>query len=308
MMLFDLLPVCLSLFDGEGGAQGDTTASSANTQPDNSGALVNGQQDGQLDAGAEKVKDVEVTSNTLEERRKAFRDLVNGEYKDIYTQETQRIINRRFKEAQANEQRWQAYQPVLDTLMERYNITDGDAEKLMEAVDNDHAYWSEAAEAEGLTEEQYKEVRRLRRENAELIRAEEQRQQAAFNRAKAEEWAQQAEAMKANPVFKDFDLMRELDNPEFLSLLRAGTPMEHAYKVLHFDELMTGAVQNAAAATEKKVADNIRAKGNRPDENGTKNNSAFTVKADPSKLTKKECEELERRAARGERVTFPLRV
>lgn len=317
MMLFSAID--LTLFDGEGaapaadsGTQGETTASSETTRRGKSGELDNvlyGKQSdvqttSQPAAEAERVSGVETTSNTLEERRKAFRDLVTGEYKDIYTQETQKIINRRFKEAQATEQRLQAYQPILDTLMERYGIEDGDAAKLLTAVDNDHAYWSEAAEEAGLTEAQYKEMRQLKRENAELMRQAAERQQAAFNRAKAEEWASQAEAMKGNPAYKGFDLMRELENPDFLSLLRAGTPVEHAYKVLHFDELMSGAVQNAAAVTEKKVADNIRAKGNRPDENGTKSNSAFIVKNDPSKLTRRDFEEIEKRVARGEKISF----
>ena len=111
-------------------------------------------QQEQPDAGAEKVKDVESTSDALEAKKKAFRELINGEYKDLYTQETQRMIDRRFKEAREMEQRMKSSQPVLDTLMERYNIQDGDAKRLLEAVDNDHAYWSEAAEEAGMSEEQ----------------------------------------------------------------------------------------------------------------------------------------------------------
>ena len=110
--------------------------------------------------------------------------------------------------------------------------------------------------------------------------------------------------MKSNPLYQGFDLMQELQNPEFLSLLKAGTPVEHAYRVLHFDELMGSAVQAAAASTEKKVADSVRAKGNRPNENGTNSNSAFVTKTDPSKLTRADFEEIERRVARGERISF----
>ena len=46
------------------------------------------------------------------------------------------MIDRRFKEARETEKRMQSYQPVLDTLMERYGIADGDAKRLLEAVDN----------------------------------------------------------------------------------------------------------------------------------------------------------------------------
>lgn len=319
MYLYDII---LRLFDGEGGdgaaaatAQGETQASSGNTRQSKTGALANvrygkqpeaeSQREDQSDAGTEeKVKDVETTSDALEAKKKAFRELINGEYKDLYTQETQRMIDRRFKEARETEKRMQSYQPVLDTLMERYGIEDGDAKRLLEAVDNDHAYWSEAAEEAGMSEEQYKEFRRLRRENAELLRGQQMQQQEAQIRAQSEKWYMEAEAMKGNPVYQNFDLVAELQNPEFVNLLKAGTPMEHAYKVLHFDELMGSAVQAAAASTEKKVADSVRAKGNRPSENGTSSNSAFVTKSDPSKLTRADFEEIERRVARGELISF----
>nr|DAH42824.1 MAG TPA: hypothetical protein [Caudoviricetes sp.] len=316
MYLYD---ISLRLFDGEGGgaeapAKGETQASAGNARQSKSGALSNvkygkqpeaeTQTEVQSAAETEKVKDVETTSDALEAKKKAFRELINGEYKDLYTQETQRMIDRRFKEARENEKRMKAYQPVLDTLMERYGIEDGDAKRLMEAVDNDHAYWSEAAEAAGMSEDQYKAFRQLKRENAELLRAQQAQQQEALIRAQGEKWFKEAEAMKANPMYQNFDLSQELQNQEFLSLLQAGTPMEHAYKVMHFDELMANAVQHAAVSTEKKVADSVRAKGSRPSENGTNSNSAFVTKTDPSKLTRADFEEIERRVARGERISF----
>ena len=316
MYLYD---ITLSLFDGEGGgaeapAQGETQASAGNTRQSKTGALNNvkygkqpepaAQQEEQSDAGAEKVKDVETTSDALEERKKAFRKLITEDYKDLYTQETQRMIDRRFKETREMEKQMQSYRPVLDTLMERYGIEDGDAKRLLEAVDNDHAYWSEAAEEAGMSEDQYKEFRRLKRENAGLLRAQQMQQQEAQIKAQGEKWYMEAEAMKGNPLYQNFDLMQELQNPDFVGLLQAGTPMEHAYKVLHFDELMGNAVQAAAASTEKKVADNVRAKGSRPSENGTNSNSAFVTKTDPTKLTRADFEEIERRVARGERISF----
>lgn len=318
MYLYDM---SLCLFDGEGGgaaapaAQGETQASTGTTRQGKTGALsdvkygkqpeAEAQTEVQPDAGAEeKVKDVEPTSDALEAKKKAFRELINGEYKDLYTQETQRMIDRRFKEARETEQRMKSYQPVLDTLMERYGIDDGDADRLLEAVDNDHAYWSEAAEEAGMSEEQYKEFRRLKRENAELLRDQQYQQQEAQIKAQGEKWYMEAQAMKGDPLYRNFDLMEELQNQEFVSLLQAGTPMAHAYKVLHFDELMGSAVQAATVSTEKKVADSVRAKGNRPSENGTNSNSAFVTKTDPTKLTRADFEEIERRVARGERISF----
>jgi hypothetical protein len=52
------------------------------------------------------------------------------------------------------------------------------------------------------------------------------------------------------------------------------------------------------------VTQNIRAKGARPAENGTSQRAAATIKSDPSKLTLDDFEEISRRLARGEKITF----
>ncbi len=254
------------------------------------------------DAGGADDKGVQVTSDTLDERRRAFRELVSGEYKDIYTEETQRMLNRRFGENRAMEERMQSQQAVIDMLMQRYHIEDGDLSKLTSALDNDSAYWSEAAEEAGMSVEQYKQFQKLQRENAELQRVREGQRERERVQLKAQQWFQEAQAVARK--FKGFNFAQELQNPQFTAMLRAGTPVEHAYKVMHFDELMGDAMQVTAANTEKAVADNVRARGTRPAENGTNAQSAFTVKDDPSKLSKADFEEIARRVARGEIITF----
>ena len=68
------------------------------------------------------------------------------------------------------------YQPVIDMLMQRYQIGDGDMGKLSQAIENDDAYWSEAAEEAGMSVEQYKQFQKLQRENEALLRQQRQRQ------------------------------------------------------------------------------------------------------------------------------------
>ena len=206
-----LLDIRLNLFDGGGaaggagagaaasgdgapGTQGETKASPASTRRGKSGEYQNvifgkqakpaeagegGDPEGQQrssDAGSDNKPDASTTSNTLEAKRRAFQDLVNGEYKDIYTEETQRIIDRRFRETRNLEQQVGQYQPVNDMLMQRYQIGDGDMGKLSQAIENDDAYWSEAAEEAGMSVEQYKQCQKLQRENEALLRQQRQRQ------------------------------------------------------------------------------------------------------------------------------------
>ncbi len=303
----------LFLFDGEGApaaAEGTAAAAETSAKGAKKGAYDNvvfGKQagEGEITNATEPASDVssepvQTTSNALEDKRKAFRDLVNGEYKDIYTEETQRLINRRFGEQQQLNERLQSQQSVIDMLMQRYGVDD--IGKLTTALENDNAYWSEAAEDAGMTVEQYKQFQKLQRENAALQAEQHTRQEQERTRAQAEQWYREAQDVKAK--FPKFDLGTELQNQQFVNMLRAGTPVEHAYKVMHFDELMGNAVQVTAANTEKAVADNVRARGARPSENGTNAQSAFTVKDDPSKLSRKDFEEIARRVARGERITF----
>lgn len=328
-----LLDVSLRLFDGEGGAaapaagegaagdgnKGGSQASPAPTRRGKSGGFQNvlfGKQgdeptaagdepgpEGKAQpsaAGKGKEGDVVTTSNTLEDRRKEFQELVNGEYKDIYTEETQRIIDRRFREARNLEERAAKQQPVIDMLMQRYKIADGDLGKLAAAVENDNAYWSEAAEEAGMSVEQYKQFQRLKRENEALLRAQRMRQNQQAAQQQLQKWYSEGEQVKA--VYPDFDLGAESKNPQFISMLKAGVPVQHAYEVIHMDEIKAGVAQSTARQTEKQVVDGIRAKGNRPAENGTSSQSAFTVKDDPHKWTKQDRAEVARRVARGETI------
>ena len=135
-------------------------------------AAAGGQQAAPPAAGEEtKKQGVETTSDTLEDKRRAYRAMVDGEYKDQYTEDTQRIIDRRFRETKNLEAQLSQQKPILDMLMQRYKIGDGDLSKLSAAIENDDAYWSEAAEEAGMSVEQYKQFQKLQRENLALRQA-----------------------------------------------------------------------------------------------------------------------------------------
>lgn len=329
MKFSDILHVNLCLFDGgasgaaaagagEGagsGTQGETQQTSpAATRRGSSGeysnvkfgkqdqpAAAGGQQANPPDAGEESKKQgVETTSDTLEDKRKAFRALVDGEYKDQYTEDTQRIIDRRFRETKNLETQLSQQKPILDMLMQRYKIADGDLGKLTQAIENDNAYWSQAAEEAGMSVEQYKQFQKLQRENAQLLQAQRRSQNQQAAEKQLQKWYQEAEAMKAD--YPDFDLGRESQDPQFLSMLRSGVPVKLAYEVMHMDEIKSTVAQTTAQQTEKQVVEGIRAKGARPAENGTSSQSGFVVKDDPAKWTKKDRAEIVRRVQRGEQI------
>ena len=328
MKFSDILHVTLDLFDGAAGAaasgagegagsgtQGETQQTSpAATRRGSSGeysnvkfgkqdqpAAAGGQRASPPDAGEESKKQgVETTSDTLEDKRKAFRALVDGEYKDQYTEDTQRIIDRRFRETKNLETQLSQQKPILDMLMQRYKIADGDLGKLTQAIENDNAYWSQAAEEAGMSVEQYKQFQKLQRENAQLLQAQRRSQNQQAAQQQLQKWYQEAEAMKAD--YPGFDLGRESQDPQFLSMLRSGVPVKLAYEVMHMDEIKSTVAQTTAQQTEKQVVEGIRAKGARPAENGTSSQSGFVVKDDPAKWTKKDRAEIVRRVQRGEQI------
>ena len=321
MKKLKLTPANLSMFEGgaagaaaagtastggeAAGAQGETTGNRVNTQRGKKGAFNNviyGKQDNAASAAEKQTTTNSEADNTLENRRKAFKDLTNGEYKDIYAENVQSIIDRRFKETKQLQQTVDQYSPIMTLLMERYGIEDGDVSKLLTAVENDDAYWNDAAYEAGMEVEQYKRFKKMERENKAFAEAERQRKGKAQADAQIQKWYSEAENLAAK--YPNFDLNAEVQNPQFISLLRSGIPMEHAYNVIHMDEIVAQNATAAAQNAEKKIVDNIRAKGARVAENGTNDQSAFIVKDDVSKLTKKDRAEIVKRVSRGEKIVF----
>ena len=326
-MLNKMFKVDLQLFnDGgaTGGAEGSgaTTADAPKVETKTSGSnrrsksgeydnVVFGKQEGttanetmSLDTegtptGAGKT-DVSTTSNTLEERRKAFDDLINGEYKDLYQENFQRVFDRRFKEVKGMEAELASNKEVIDMLKSRYGVEDVNG--LKTALTEDTEYWERVAEEHGMTVDQYHAMQKLEREN-EQLKAQRQRQigQQQFQQ-QIDNWYKEADKVKE--LYPSFDFKTEAQNPEFISLLRNGNSVEHAYKVLHFDELTQNAARVAAQTADAQAQARIKQKASRPSENGTSSKSAVIVKNDVSNLTRKDRAEIARRVARGETISF----
>lgn len=326
-MLKKMFKVDLQLFnDGgaTGGAEGSgatatenapkvETKQSGSNRRSKSGEFDNvvfGKQEGTTSDGATSLDtegkpkgagtDVTTTSDTLEERKKAFNDLINGEYKDLYQEEFQRVFDRRFKQVKGMETDLATQKPIIDKLMARYGVED--VAELDKALTEDTEYWERVAEEHGMTVEQYHAMQKLERENEEL-RAIRQREigQQQF-RQQIDEWYKQADKVKE--IYPSFDFKTEAQNPDFLAMLKAGNTVEHAYKILHFDELTQNAARVAAQTADAQAQARIKQKASRPSENGTSSQSAAIVRNDVSTLTRAERAEIARRVQRGEKIVF----
>lgn len=252
--------------------------------------------------GNAKETGVTTTSDTLEAKRKAFKELVEGEYKDQYTEMFQQAFNRRFKDVKGMEDSLGAQKPIMDMLMQKYQIADGDVAKLQKAIEQDDTYWEKAAEDNGMSIEQYKQFQKFQRDSQELQQL--RRRQAGEQQAQQQmaKWYQEAEQMTAK--YPGFDFKAECQDRDFLGMLRNGLSVETAYRVKHMDEITEATARAAAKTASEQMAASIKAKAARPAENGTSRQSAAIVKSDVHSLSRAERAEVARRAARGETIKF----
>lgn len=245
---------------------------------------------------------VQTTSDALEARRAEFEKLIEGEYKDLYTEKFQTAFNRRFKEMKGMEEALNSQKPILDMLMQRYKIKNGDMGKLQKALEEDDAYWEETAAEEGLTVEQYRAMQKLERENAELKKIRQRQLGEQQAQQQVSDWYRQAKQVKE--LYPGFDLKAEAANRDFLGLLKSGLPVQKAYELIHMEEIKEAAARSAAQAAGEQVVAKIKAKAARPAENGTSAQSGVIVKSSVSDLSKSDRAEIARRVQRGEIIKF----
>ena len=322
-----LFKVGLQMFsDGgtSGGAEGSAVASTENapkveTRPSGSNRrsksgefdnVVFGKQEGtSVDESANPVAegkltgasktDVSTTSDTLEARRKAYNDFI-AQNKDLDSERFQQVFDRRFKEVKGIEEELASQKPILDKLMARYGVKDVKA--LDKALTDDTEYWERVAEERGMTVEQFHAMQKLEQENKELKAIRERQLGQAQFQQQIDNWYREAEGVKK--IYPSFDFKKETQNPEFLKLLKNGNSVEHAYKVLHFDELTQNAAMVAARTADAQAQARIKQKASRPSENGTSSQSAVIVKNDVASLTRAERAEIARRVQRGDKISF----
>ena len=324
-----LLKINLRLFDGAAAADGGATEGDAGTttpkaesklpgssrqkktaepkvvygiQGDDQGADTENPNAGDTNGQGVSESGVSTTSNTLEDKRKAFEEMIEGEYKDIYAEKFQQAFNRRFRDVKGMEASLKEQKPILDMLMQRYNIADGNMANLQAALEQDDAYWENAAMEEGLTVEQYKTMKRLERENAELTLMRQRQQGEQQAQQKINQWFSESEKVKE--IYPTFDFKAETQDRNFLGLLKAGLSVQQAYELMHMDEIKASTAKAAAQTAGEQMKARIQSRAERPSENGTSSQGAVIVKNDVHSLTREDRADVIRRAQRGEKIRF----
>ena len=301
------MPLNLQLFaegtggDGGTGAEGAMGVTATAAMSQTKGAK-NPLADVKYGIQEETSPAAEVNPTATEDRGARFEALIKGEFKDLYDARVQDTVQKRLKSSKETVERYEALTPTLEILGKKYGVDPTDTKALAKAIEEDDSYFEEEALEKGITVEQLKEIRKMERENAELKRQmEEQNRRENANRVYAQ-WMEQAEQVKS--VYPSFDLKAELQNPQFVNLLRSNVDVRTAYEVLHKDDIIPAAMHFTAKQVEQKLTNKIIANGARPAENGNSSQSATVVKSDVSQLSKADRAEIIRRVQRGEKIRF----
>ena len=293
------------------------SAQSAASSPE--GGALGSEEKSELDEEAEENQNEaegkdgeekgEGKTKSPEERRKAFGELLRGEYADL----TEELMQNAVTEAT----RWLEASPAMKGLMqalqEKYGTDANDLVALTEAVRNgavkDDAYYEKLAMEKGVSTRTARELDKLESQNKHLTEQQQMIQQMERQRVQQARiaelqagWDREAEQLKAQ--YPDFNMAEVLANPEVEKMMRSGVSMTNAYRSAYFDHILKQQQAATARQVEQGVVTRMQQRNARPGENGTRPGGAVQTKIDVSHMSRKEMEEMERRAMRGEVITL----
>lgn len=293
----------------------DGNQKNAPSQPPDGDSSPEGRADTSAEEGAAdqetEGKDGEEKGKTKspEERRKAFGELLRGEYADL----TEELMQNAVTEATRRLEASPAMKGLMQALQEKYGTDANDLVALTEAVRNgavkDDAYYEKLAMEKGVSTRTARELDKLESQNKHLTEQQQMIQQMERQRAQQARiaelqagWDREAEQLKAQ--YPDFNMAEVLANPEVEKMMRSGVSMTNAYRSAYFDHILKQQQAATARQVEQGVVNRMQQRNARPGENGTRPGGAVQTKIDVSHMSRKEMEEMEKRVMRGEVITL----
>ena len=177
-----------------------------------------------------------------------------------------------------------ALQNAVAPLYQSQGIAAGDVEALSQAIQNDDSYWERGAEAAGMTVDQDKQMQMAIAENAQLRRTVQAEQQEEAANGQIAAFGRQRQR-SVNQKYPDFDLMQEIQNPLFASLISSKNQatrlsLKAAYEACHVEEIRQMAAGQAAKTAEINTVQSIRAGAHRPKEAEKRHRSCRSTRKD----------------------------
>lgn len=189
--------------------------------------------------------------------------------------------------------------PMLDLVAGKYGIQAGedgqyDLDAITQAVTNDDSYYTQRAEELGVDVDV---ARQLEQANRERRQAEAREQALLKQQQKLERdemlrqhfMGMQQQANELRRLYPDFDLERELQNPDFLRYTspEVGMSVDQAFYALHHDAILQQSAEVVARKAKADAAASIRS-GVRPRENGSAATAAVSSTPDLKHMTRED--------------------
>ena len=277
--------------DGSGSGEG-VTATDAMSQEGVNVQVAAEQQEG-------TTQTAELTPEQLEAE---YEEAIKGKYKAIHQKKMSKLVSSRVNEFKPTVEKYNRSQSVLQKLAQRYGVENAeDFDALESALDDDDPNLEAEALERDIPLEQLKQMKKVEREYQQLKSQDEKRKRDEAINRQMQAWKEEAKQVKE--IYPDFDLGSESQSQDFNQLLASGIPMQKAYEVIHFEELMTRGMQTAQKEAEKKIANAVASNSKRVVENGVSGNAAV-VHTDVSRMTREQIDDINSRVLRGERVVL----
>lgn len=260
----------------------------------------------EVDNGAKEAQQPaeEKPAEEVEDREARWNSLKKGDMKDLWGRDIQAAISDRFKnQADAND-RLNKLTPALNILAKQRGIEEGDFDALSESILNDDSMIEDEADAAGMTVSAYRTMQQIKQQNEEYQRREAQSLEEQRFQAHIQKLVQQGEELKKQ--FPDFDLRTELANDAFRRMTspEGGLSVEDAYYAIHHRELAPQAMAYGIQRAKEQISKTLQSNQRRPTEGAVTGGQAANFQIDPKSLSRKEREELIRRARLGEKIEF----
>lgn len=247
---------------------------------------------------------VNPNAGTGNQNHPSFDDLIKGEYKEDYDRRVQAAIQQRFRNQTDLKAKMRAYDPIMQTLGQKYRLDPSDVEGITKRLTDDDSLYAEEANRMGLPVETVKTMKKLEAENKRLTETQQQNAEEAALQQHFAKISQQAEELKAD--FPGFDLMTELQNPRFARMTSpdVGISVRDAYYAIHGEEIQKQSMQYAARQAGQRIAASVRSGAARPRENGMGKQVSAPMGVDVAHMDPKARAEYRRRIMAGEDINF----
>lgn len=241
-----------------------------------------------------------------------FDELIKSDkFKGVYGKRLAGAVNERFKNQNDARAEADKYRGALQSFAAKYGKSADDIDGIIAAIAADDSLLEDEAYKSGKSVETIRAERvaavKEAESSAELARLKAElkgykdREDA---RATATVWAEQARETKK--LYGDnFDLTKELKNPEFLKYLqRDGKTVTEAFEMTHYKEIMASQLKAVERRADENAAKTVMANKGRIRESATAHRAASdSPRIDLRNMNDADFDRIDEMLARGEKIT-----